>query len=167
VTGRRVKYDPEYGLTPRDGPYGLLPLSAFYERNPGLLFENRSRADALRVAFQPEIGSVSTPTVESLRRFMGADALGRFPVEPPDQQGIPTRASAGNATAVDAVWTYHKYLSYGGALAAYGPRGWAAAGDVAEYAVRAQLVQFQQLQALFEGFQVPAPHLGGCLHHCI
>jgi hypothetical protein len=56
-----------------------------------MLFENRSRADALRVAFQPEIGSVSTPTVESLRRFMGADALGRFPVELPDQQG--TRAT--------------------------------------------------------------------------
>jgi hypothetical protein len=78
------------------------------------------------------------------------------------RSGDRPAGSAGNATAVDAVWAYHKYLPYGGALAAYGPPGWAAAGDVAEYAARAQLVQYQQLQALFEGFQVPVPRLHGC-----
>jgi hypothetical protein len=35
--------------------------------------------DQIPVSFQPEIGSVSSPVVESLRRFMSAEVLAEFP----------------------------------------------------------------------------------------
>jgi hypothetical protein len=77
-----------HGARGLNNRYGLLRLAEFAERNPGLLFENKSRADKLPVAFQPEIGSVSTPTAASLKRFFSLDALRRFPVQPrPGEEG--------------------------------------------------------------------------------
>ena len=74
-----TNYDPSFALAPKDGPYGQLELSEFYERNPGLRFWNKTRADRLKIAFQPEIGSISTPVFESMRQFMSKERLEAFP----------------------------------------------------------------------------------------
>ena len=77
-------YDAAYALAPKDGPYGVLRGSQFFERNPGLyMWEDHRvvRADRLALGFQPEIGSVSTPVLRSLRRFLSPAALRAFPAE--------------------------------------------------------------------------------------
>ena len=77
-----TNYDPSYALAPKDGPYGVLRGAQFFERNPGLYMWEAHRivrADHLEIGFQPEIGSVSTPTLRSLRRFLSPAALRRFP----------------------------------------------------------------------------------------
>jgi hypothetical protein len=52
----------------------MLDEREFFERNPGLYFENQSRYD-FPIAFQPELGSVSLPVFESLSRFLSPDEL--------------------------------------------------------------------------------------------
>lgn len=89
-------FSGKYALAPRDGPYNIMEPSEMFKRNPGLYFWNKSklmRADRLRLAFQPEIGSVSTPTFESLRRFLSPAALEAFPRP---------------GKSVHPLWEYHK-----------------------------------------------------------
>ena len=94
-----TKYDSTYALAPKDGPYGILLPSDFYERNPGLTFWNGTRAGNLVIGFQPELGSVSTPSYESLQRFMSEDALEHFP-------------GKGGNTSIHRVWSFHKHIGY-------------------------------------------------------
>ena len=74
-----TQYNPQFALAPKDGPYGILLPAEFSRRNPGLLFWNGTRADALRLGFQPEIGSISVPMYDSLRRWMSPAAREAFP----------------------------------------------------------------------------------------
>ena len=146
-------FDPTFALAPKDGPYGILLLSDFYERNPGLTFWNGTRAENLEIGFQPELGSVSTPTYESLRRFMSKDVL---------EQSFP---GARGTTSVNYVWTFHKYIGYSTPNASW--RGTLTApfdhvgnffgehppSSARDYAAAAGIAQMFQYQALFEGFQ--------------
>ena len=73
-----------------DGPYGIQPLSTFWEHKT--------------FPFNSEVGSVGLGDKASLDRFMpGADQL-------PPAEG----------KALDSVWAYHKYIPYGGYTDAYG-----------------------------------------------
>src|SRR6202000_2402127 len=47
----------------------------------------------------------------------------------------------------DAVWSYHKYISYDSSVYAYGP-----VKDLCDFANKAQLVNYDQYRALMEGF---------------
>jgi mannosylglycoprotein endo-beta-mannosidase len=149
-------FDPAYALAPKDGPYGILLPSDFYERNPGLTFWNGTRAGNLIIGFQPELGSVSTPTYESLQRFISDDALeSHFP-------------GAGGNKTIHHVWNFHKHIGYTTPNVTwrqpahrklskpfdhvsnfFGGNPPSSARDYAAAAI-AQMLQFQ---ALFEGFQ--------------
>ncbi|GAB5353908.1 hypothetical protein AAMO2058_000074500 [Amorphochlora amoebiformis] len=132
--GNYTDYDTEYALAPKDGPYGYLPQEEFWKINPGLIFWNGTRADKLRIAFQPELGSVSTPTIESLVRFMPPDDLNQFPL-------------GGNMSEANAIWNFHKYIPYNGMILNY-----STPTTIEGYAYRAQLAQYQQYKLLYEGF---------------
>jgi len=137
-------FNASYALAPQDGPYGILLPSNWYERNPGL--ENYSHTP---ISFQPEVGSVSTPTYASLRQFLSAESLAAFPVN--------------SSSTIYPSWDYHKYISYTteytdpvtntkrvyNQIDAYG-----VPDNIEEYALRAQLVQYEQYRTLFEGYQV-------------
>lgn len=136
-----LPFDPEYALAPQDGPYGMLHPRQFFERNPGLYSPNGTRLDATPVAFQPEIGSTSAPWPETLQ-LMSPDP-GVFP------------ACGAPFDAVPAIWQYHMFEPFVTRdeegvydhVCAYGaPR------NASEWALRAQLAQYQQYKALFEGF---------------
>lgn len=93
------EYDPHFALAPTDGNYGINPPEAYFERNPTLRFRgNNSRMLSVKIAFQPEIGSVSSPVVESLRRFLSPEALAAFP-----------RNASG---PVHPSWAYHNYEDF-------------------------------------------------------
>jgi hypothetical protein len=113
----------------------------FFERNPNLFYYAEGkvqRADKIAVAFQPEIGSVSTPVFESLKRFMSADALAAFP-----------KRGAGLAD-VHPVWSYHKYIPYTDNRPQYEQYdhiySYGAPANASEYCLHAQLVQHNQFK---------------------
>jgi mannosylglycoprotein endo-beta-mannosidase len=146
-----TQYDPDFALAPKDGPYGILLPSEFYVRNPGLTFWNGTRADQLPLSFQPEIGSVSSPSFESLQRFMSTKNLNQFPgYESPNKMG--------------KAWSFHNYIGFITSNTTWRPQlkipfnhihallnGRPA--NVSEYALASQIVQMQQYHCLFEGFQ--------------
>lgn len=92
---------------------------------------------------------MSTPTYASLRQFLSAESLAAFPVN--------------SSFTINPSWDYHKYISYTteysepvtntkriyNQINAYG-----VPNNIEEYALRAQLVQYEQYRALFEGYQV-------------
>ncbi|MBE2288224.1 MAG: glycosyl hydrolase [Chitinophagaceae bacterium] len=87
--------------------------------------------------FNSEIGSVGIGDIESLKRFMPEANL----VQP------VYNAEKGKWEA-DSMWRYHKYYSYDSAVEQYGhPK------DVADFARKAQLVNYNQYRALMEGFR--------------
>jgi mannosylglycoprotein endo-beta-mannosidase len=151
-----TKYDSTYALAPKDGPYGILLPSDFYERNPGLTFWNGTRAGNLVIGFQPELGSVSTPSYESLQRFMSEDALEHFP-------------GKGGNTSIHRVWSFHKHIGYITPNTTWRQParrqllkpfdhvsnffGGNPPSSARDYAAAAAIVQMAQYQALFEGFQ--------------
>ena len=53
----------------------------------------------------------------------------------------------GTEAVKDPVWTYHKYIDYGNSLEPYGTPE-----DMADFAEKAQLVNYNQYRALIEGF---------------
>lgn len=136
-------FDPSYALANTDGPYTpLLETQWYQERNPGLVGYNMTP-----IAFQPEVGSVSTPTFESLRKFLNERSLQKFPSK-----------YAIELDEVDDAWSYHKYLTYTTVMEtgemydhiySYG-----APNNTYEYCLRAQIVQFSQFKALFEGYRL-------------
>ncbi len=72
-----------------DGPYGIQILCAFV-MTPSY-------------PFNPEIGSVGMPNVETMRRIMDESDL---------TQPVKDRPNA--------VWTYHKYIGYGNTIDRFG-----------------------------------------------
>ncbi len=82
--------------------------------------------------FNSEIGSIGVGDYESLKRFI-----------PEENMVVPDFANR----KIDSVWEYHKYIGYDQSIDAYGkPK------DVADFADKAQLVNYNQYRALMEGF---------------
>ena len=93
--GDESKHHPEWGLTPKDGPYSFLLAPTYYDVNPGL-------DPNLTVAFQPEVGASSAPAFASLRRFLNASSLDAF----------PTDGRRNGSVAVGASWDFHRFEGY-------------------------------------------------------
>ena len=91
-------------------------------------FQNRT------FPFNSEVGSVGMSDYTSLQRFI-PDSNMRVPV------------FANGRTTVDSVWDYHKYIGYDASIAPYGN-----ATTVEDFAMKAQLVNYDQYRALIEGF---------------
>ncbi|MFT4025022.1 MAG: glycoside hydrolase family 2 TIM barrel-domain containing protein, partial [Flavihumibacter sp.] len=81
--------------------------------------------------YNSEIGSVGLGDYASLQRFI------------PEKNLVPPA----NDRSVDSVWAYHKYIGYGSHLKPYGE-----VKDAADFAMKAQLVNYDQYRALAEGF---------------
>jgi hypothetical protein len=81
--------------------------------------------------FNSEIGSVGVGDYASLQRFI------------PTQNLLPPKYPS----YVDSVWDYHKYIPYEHYVDQYG-----AAKDAKDFAMKAQLVNYDQYRALMEGF---------------
>lgn len=119
----------------------MLYPTTFFNRNPGLPIHNIS------VGFQPEIGSVGSPTYKGLLKFLSASDI---------ESGYPRR---GADTSTNEVWQFHKFqpwttqctdnpiydhvYSYFKLDQSVSAKDWAAA---------AQLAAHVQYQALFNGF---------------
>jgi len=99
-----------------DGPYGI--------QNPANFFTVTS------YPFNPELGSVGVPNVESMRKMMEEKDL-RPPVE----------------DRANTVWRYHKYLGYGNFISQYGK-----VDGIDDFCKKAQLINYEQYRALQEGF---------------
>lgn len=105
-----------------DGPYGIQPLSVFWNERT--------------FPFNSEVGSVGVSDYESLKRFI-----------PGENMVIPVYDEATGKTKTDPVWEYHKYIGYDASINKYGK-----AKNVADFADKAQLVNYDQYRALMEGF---------------
>jgi mannosylglycoprotein endo-beta-mannosidase len=107
-----------------DGPYGLQNIATFWGTRT--------------FPFNSEVGSVGIGDYESLQRFIPKEDL-----VPPVYDG---QHKHGEGTD-NAVWSYHKYISYDSSVYAYGP-----IKDLRDFANKAQLVNYDQYRALMEGF---------------
>lgn len=83
-----------FSLAYADGPYGMLFPSTFFDRNPGQPFHNVS------IGFQPEIGSVSIPSLKGLSKFLSAKDV---------EDGYPRRNAS---TVVGDAWMFHNFLQW-------------------------------------------------------
>ena len=99
-----------------DGPYGI--------KNPLHFFTVRS------FPFNPELGSVGMPNVETMRKIMDEKDL----VIPGKRHENPT-------------WSYHNYIGYDNFIDQYGK-----AEGIDDFCRKAQLVNYEQYRALQEGF---------------
>jgi mannosylglycoprotein endo-beta-mannosidase len=105
-----------------DGPYGIQPLSVFWQ------FQT--------YPFNSEVGSIGINDIESLKRFI-----------PADKMDIPVYDADTHKTKTNDVWEYHKYIGYDTSINKYGE-----AKDMADFAFKAQLVNYDQYRGLMEGF---------------
>jgi len=99
-----------------DGPYTI--------QNPLNFFTVTS------FPFNPELGSVGIPNVETMRKIMEEKDL-----------VLPTRHGE------NPTWSYHKYIPYDNFIDQYGK-----ADGIADFCKKAQLVNYEQYRALQEGF---------------
>ncbi|WP_230383652.1 glycoside hydrolase family 2 protein [Pedobacter endophyticus] len=81
--------------------------------------------------YNSEVGSVGVGDYESLARFI------------PNENMIAPESDG----KVDSVWNYHKYIPYGKHIEPYGK-----VEDAKDFAMKAQLVNYDQYRALMEGF---------------
>lgn len=108
-----------------DGPYTIQDIKTFWQHRTW--------------PFNSEVGSVGVGDYESLLRFIPEGNL-TPPQYNPDARFKET---------VDSVWTYHTYtgVGYEGHILPYGkPK------DIKDFAMKAQLVNYDQYRALMEGF---------------
>jgi mannosylglycoprotein endo-beta-mannosidase len=116
-----------------DGPYVILPPKFFFSNH----FTN---------PINPEIGSVGTPTYESVQRFMPPDALKNFPKANQLYKEL------------DPVWRLHDYIAYSSddsphdQIAIYVKAGHTDPSNTEDFCRLAQLANYIQYRALFEGF---------------
>ena len=114
--------DDSMSLHSGDGPYTIQPDTFFWN--------HRS------FPFNSEVGSVGIGDLESLERFI-----------PKEHLVPPFYDAKTHSWTVDSVWKYHKFIGYDSAIEAYGhPR------DIADFAMKAQLVNYNQYRALMEGY---------------
>ena len=104
-----------------DGPYGIQDIATFWDERTW--------------PFNSEVGSVGVGDAESLKRFL-----------PKENWNVPID-QMGTEAVKDPVWTYHKYISYGHTLDAYG-----SVLNMEDFARKAQLVNYDQYRGLVEGF---------------
>lgn len=85
--------------------------------------------------FNSEVGSVGIGDYESLKRFI-----------PKENLNVP---KFGTSDKPDSVWTYHTYtgVGYNQYIEPYGP-----SKDIKDFALKAQLVNYDQYRGLIEGF---------------
>ena len=114
--------DDSMSLHSGDGPYVL--------QDPNYFWDHRS------FPFNSEIGSVGIGDLTSLERFLPAEAL-----------HIPETLGKKGSIDIDPIWKYHKYISYGKAIDAYGK-----AKNLEDFANKAQLINYMQYKSLAEGF---------------
>lgn len=99
-----------------DGPYNVRePLWFFTEK---------------WYPFNPEIGSVGLPNMESLGKMMNESDL-----------TVPS------GREMNEVWRYHKYMGYGDMIGRFGE-----VTDLKDFVTRAQLVNYEQYRSLVEGY---------------
>lgn len=108
-----------------DGPYTIQPIESFWKKQTW--------------PFNSEVGSVGVGDYESLERFL------------PEENRIAPQynPNAKFREDVDPVWTYHTYsgVGYENFIEPYGkPK------DIRDFAMKAQLVNYDQYRALIEGF---------------
>jgi mannosylglycoprotein endo-beta-mannosidase len=111
-----------------DGPYGIQAVNTFWEHKT--------------YPFNSEVGSVGVGDEESLKRFLLPENLVAPEYTGLDKNGNPSEK-------VDSVWDYHNYkgVGYNGFLEPYEkPK------NLKDFAMKAQLVNFDQYRALMEGF---------------
>ncbi len=86
--------------------------------------------------FNSEVGSVGIGDYESIKRFIPTADLVPPVYDPVSKRWI-----------IDSVWLYHKYIGYDSSVEVYGhPR------DVQDFAMKSQLVNYNQYRSLIEGF---------------
>lgn len=113
-----------------DGPYGIQNIATFWDKRT--------------YPFNSEVGSVGLGDIESLKRFIPAANL-----VAPEYVGPTPGQPKARLEKVDSVWDYHHYqdVGYGAFILPYGkPK------DVADFARKAQLVNYDQYRGLMEGF---------------
>jgi len=113
-----------------DGPYTIQNIATFWETKT--------------YPFNSEVGSVGVGDMESLERFIPKANL-----IAPEYITPEKRAEKGPSEKVDSVWDYHNYLGVGYEqhILPYGKPA-----DVADFAKKAQLVNYDQYRGLMEGF---------------
>lgn len=111
-----------------DGPYGI--------QNPDIFFEHKT------FPFNSEVGSVGLPDIEGLRRYLPEDAM-----VIPGQYQLGGQIQNSRWGRIHPTWRYHKYIPYSDFINKYGEPT-----DVADFAFKAQLVNYNQYRALIEGF---------------
>ena len=99
-----------------DGPYGI--------QNPLRFFVTQS------FPFNPELGSVGMPNVETMRKMIDEKDL-----QPPRND------------RANRVWQYHKYIGYGDHITNFGE-----INGIDDFCKKAQVVNYEQYRALQEGF---------------
>ncbi|WP_315822899.1 hypothetical protein [Paraflavitalea speifideaquila] len=109
-----------------DGPYNIQPTDTFWKFRT--------------YPFNSEVGSVGLGDYESLKRFLPMENMAP-PVYTAAANGQRAREKA------DPVWEYHKYIGYQDYISRYGP-----VKDARDFAMKAQLVNYDQYRALMEGF---------------
>lgn len=113
-----------------DGPYGIQDINTFWETKT--------------FPFNSEVGSVGTGDIASLERFIPKENL-----VAPQYIAPEKREAKGPSEKVDSVWDYHNYsgVGYEQHILPYGKPA-----DVADFAKKAQLVNYNQYRGLMEGF---------------
>ncbi len=113
-----------------DGPYTIQNISTFWETRT--------------FPFNSEVGSVGVGDLQSLERFIPKANLVAPKYIAPDKREVK-----GPSEKVDSVWDYHNYLGVGYEqhILPYGKPS-----DVADFARKAQLVNYNQYRGLIEGF---------------
>ncbi|MBO9566733.1 MAG: glycosyl hydrolase [Niastella sp.] len=110
-----------------DGPYNIQPTDTFWKFRT--------------YPFNSEVGSVGTGDYESLKRFIPEENMippVYTPADPGERRG---------SEKADSVWEYHKYIGYSDYVNRYGP-----VKDAKDFALKAQLVNYDQYRSLMEGF---------------
>jgi hypothetical protein len=95
VTDVTNAFENTLTLGPKDGPYGIENEGVWFEWNPGFTSPLLSDAETKlsirpedvpdkdlpyrNIGFQTDVGSVSHPKIESLKRFMSMEALSAYP----------------------------------------------------------------------------------------
>jgi mannosylglycoprotein endo-beta-mannosidase len=114
------------GIGPHDGPYGTQKPEYFFKRDSN--------------AFNPEIGSVGTPVVESIRAMMPQEAAEDFP-----------KSKSKN---LNDVWDYHYNPTPHNPLEGVSKEIdlYGCPKSLEEFCLKAQLVNYVQYRSLIEGW---------------
>lgn len=127
------------GIGPRDGPYGILDPKSFFTREPYY--------PGFDSPFNPEIGSVGTPVVESIRAMMPQEAAEDFP------KGLQcTDERCDDGMPCKDVWSFHTYIPYVGPDCVNLMEQYGIPNTIEEFCLRAQILNYIQYKSLIEAW---------------